>query len=125
MLTFLRKIRRSLIDSGSTGKYLIYAVGEIALVIIGILIALQINNWNEERKDRRIENQALINLKTEFDKNQKMLEFMIETRKGQEQQYHNYLAIITNDTLSILDKIGFGMLNTFAAPWGGYLYGIE
>jgi hypothetical protein len=50
MLTFLRKIRRSLIESGAARKYLLYAIGEIALVVIGILIALQINNWNEERK---------------------------------------------------------------------------
>tara|TARA_Y100000385_G_C13103870_1_gene646216 strand:+ start:4498 stop:4992 length:495 start_codon:yes stop_codon:yes gene_type:complete len=51
MLTFLRKIRKSLIESGSTRKDLIYAIGEIALVVIGILIALQINNWNESRKN--------------------------------------------------------------------------
>ena len=50
MLTFLRKIRKSLIESGSTRKYLLYSIGEIALVVIGILIALQINNWNERTK---------------------------------------------------------------------------
>ena len=41
----LRKIRKSLIDSGATQKYLLYALGEIALVVIGILLAIQINNW--------------------------------------------------------------------------------
>ncbi len=51
MLTFLRKIRKSLIESGSTRKYFLYAIGEITLVVIGILIALQINNWNESRKN--------------------------------------------------------------------------
>tara|TARA_Y100000385_G_C13099534_1_gene643585 strand:- start:2936 stop:3121 length:186 start_codon:yes stop_codon:yes gene_type:complete len=56
MLTLLRKIRKSLIDSGSSRKYLLYAIGEIALVVIGILIALQINNWNESRKDRQWKN---------------------------------------------------------------------
>ena len=55
MLTFLRKIRKSLLDTGATRKYLVYAVGEIALVVIGILIALQINNWNEWRKERTLE----------------------------------------------------------------------
>lgn len=44
---------------GSTKKYLLYAMGEIALVVIGILIALQINNWNEWRKDRIMEEKAL------------------------------------------------------------------
>ena len=51
MLTFLRKIRRSLAESGSAGRYLIYALGEIALVVIGVLIALQINNWKEHWKE--------------------------------------------------------------------------
>ena len=50
MITLLRKIRQSLIESNSTRKYLFYAIGEIALVVIGILIALQINNWNENNK---------------------------------------------------------------------------
>jgi hypothetical protein len=52
MLTFLRKLRRSFIDSSSAQKYIVYAIGEIALVVIGILIALQINNWNENSKHR-------------------------------------------------------------------------
>lgn len=49
MLTFLRKIRKNLIESGSVRKYLIYAIGEIILVMIGILLALQVNNWNIDR----------------------------------------------------------------------------
>jgi len=50
MITLFRRIRQKLIESGSVTKYLLYAVGEILLVVIGILIALQVNNWNEERK---------------------------------------------------------------------------
>lgn len=49
MITLFRRIRQKLIDSGSVTKYLLYATGEILLVVIGILIALQVNNWNEER----------------------------------------------------------------------------
>ena len=60
MLTFLRKIRRSLIESGSARKYILYAIGEIALVVIGILIALQINNWNENQRGLRIEKASLL-----------------------------------------------------------------
>ena len=52
MLRFFRKIRKSLLDSSSVRKYLLYAMGEIMLVMIGILLALQVNNWNEWRKDR-------------------------------------------------------------------------
>ncbi len=47
MIKFLRNIRRNLLSEGKTGKYLKYAIGEIVLVVIGILIALQINSWNE------------------------------------------------------------------------------
>ncbi len=52
MITFFRKMRQYLLPEGKTGRYLKYAVGEIILVVIGILIALQINNWNENRKVR-------------------------------------------------------------------------
>ena len=59
MLTFLRKIRRSLIASGAAQKYLLYAIGEVLLVVIGILIALQINAWNNNRIDKHLEKQIL------------------------------------------------------------------
>ncbi|MBK8503735.1 MAG: hypothetical protein IPL46_16895 [Saprospiraceae bacterium] len=50
MIKFFRKIRQNLLSEGKTGKYLKYAIGEILLVVIGILIALSINNWNDSRK---------------------------------------------------------------------------
>ncbi len=62
MIPFFRKIRKNLLVSGNTGKYLKYAVGEIFLVVIGILIALQINNWNEQQNERKIEKQYMQNM---------------------------------------------------------------
>ena len=59
MITILRKIRKQLISKNKFSSYLLYAIGEILLVVVGILIALQINNWNEERKDRHTEHQLL------------------------------------------------------------------
>lgn len=50
MLKFFRKIRHTLLKQNKIGSYLKYAIGEIFLVVIGILIALQVNNWNEQRK---------------------------------------------------------------------------
>ncbi|MGV6832408.1 MAG: DUF6090 family protein [bacterium] len=56
-------------ETSKTGKYFKYAIGEIILVVIGILIALQINNWNEGQKDKKQELKQLKALKLEFDKN--------------------------------------------------------
>ena len=51
MINFFRKIRYNLMEQNKTGKYLKYAIGEIVLVVIGILIALSINNWNTDREN--------------------------------------------------------------------------
>jgi hypothetical protein len=55
MIKFFRKIRHSLLSENKFTKYLFYAIGEIALVMIGILLALQVNNWNEIRKGQKFE----------------------------------------------------------------------
>ncbi|GAA4806876.1 DUF6090 family protein [Litoribaculum gwangyangense] len=66
MIKFFRNIRQRLLSEGKTGKYLKYAVGEIVLVVIGILIALGINNWNENRKtDIRLKD-SLVALKNDL-----------------------------------------------------------
>ncbi|GAG86687.1 unnamed protein product, partial [marine sediment metagenome] len=59
MIKFFRKIRQNLLSEGKTGKYLKYAIGEIILVVIGILIALQINNWNIENRNRNLESEII------------------------------------------------------------------
>jgi len=55
MIKFFRRIRQDLLNKGKTGKYVQYAIGEIVLVVIGILIALSINNWNEGQSKRNAE----------------------------------------------------------------------
>ena len=66
MIKFFRRIRRKLLDEGNLKGYVVYAFGEILLVVIGILIALQINNWNEERKNKIKEIEYLKALQKEF-----------------------------------------------------------
>ncbi len=66
MLHFLRHIRQKLILQDNVRRYLLYALGEILLVVIGILIALQVNNWNEERKIISQKNSVLLNVKSEL-----------------------------------------------------------
>jgi hypothetical protein len=73
MLKFLRRIRQNLISQGKFSKYLLYALGEILLVVIGILIALQINNWNEEKKQEAQEIKLLRQLKEDLTENNKAL----------------------------------------------------
>lgn len=51
MIKLFRNIRQNLLAEGKTTKYFKYAIGEIFLVVIGILIALNINNWNEQKKN--------------------------------------------------------------------------
>ncbi len=63
MIKFFRKIRQELLANNKVSKYLLYAIGEIALVVIGILIALQINNNNEERKLHTLQIQSLQEIK--------------------------------------------------------------
>ena len=62
MIRFFRKIRYDLMEKNKTGKYLLYAIGEILLVVIGILIAISINNWNENQKNNNEETAILKSL---------------------------------------------------------------
>ena len=66
MIKFFSKIRYSLIKQNKSGKYFKYAIGEIILVVIGILIALSINNWNENRKNSIKEIQFLEGFKNDL-----------------------------------------------------------
>ena len=73
MLHFFRKIRWRLAHDNQFLNYSRYAIGEIVLVVIGILIALQINNWNEERKERKQERKILNELLTSLEQNYNMM----------------------------------------------------
>jgi len=92
MLTFFRRIRKELLGNGATGKYLLYAIGEIALVVIGILIALQINNWNEWKKDRVMEKEVLNDIADNLRRNSEQMEYSMRLLSS----YDSSCAIILN-----------------------------
>jgi hypothetical protein len=81
MIKFFRKIRQKLVSENKFSKYFIYAIGEIILVVIGILIAVQINNWNIERLDKKLEVKYLNNITLDLQKDLSILETQIEYRK--------------------------------------------
>jgi len=95
MIKFFRHIRQNLIMENKTSKYLKYAIGEIVLVVIGILIALQINNWNQKRLDNIERHGILKNMHLEFKANKDQV---------LEDIYVNYNTLNTGKKL--IDLIG-------------------
>ncbi len=73
-MKFFRSIRQRVLSENRFTKYLLYAVGEIVLVVIGILIALSINTWNEGRKDKNKEQVILSSLRVNLEENLKLLD---------------------------------------------------
>jgi hypothetical protein len=108
MIKFFRKIRQRLLSENKFSKYLIYAVGEIILVVIGILIALQINNWNEQNKADIVENVFLKRLLVDLNKDKAYLE-SIHSRR--ESQIRAAKAIIDFSIETKLDSIIYQLPN--------------
>jgi len=101
MIKFFRKIRYNLMEQNKTGKYLKYAIGEIVLVVIGILIALSINNWNEERKENIIRDSYLIRLLNDQVKDNENLEQLIKDRKTYIESVEKYNEYFKNGNYTL------------------------
>ena len=91
MLKFFRKIRQNLLSENKFSNYFLYAIGEILLVVIGILIALQINNWNQDQQDRSLSNNFLMRIKLDIEKDTSILNQKIDLG---EELCKGYLAYI-------------------------------
>ncbi|HEX9826941.1 MAG TPA: DUF6090 family protein [Flavobacteriaceae bacterium] len=109
MIKFFRKIRQKLLSENKFGKYLTYAIGEIFLVVIGILIALQINDWNDVKKNKVIEQQLLTSLLEEFQANLILLD---STIKANERIYETSIKIgeFTGPLLSSIPEKSLSLL---------------
>ena len=96
MLKIFREIRYKLIKDGNLKKYLIYSFGEILIVMIGILFALQINNWNEDRKNRKDETYYLSKIKSNLEMDVELLSAYIESDNMQMIQLDSLLIMLQN-----------------------------
>lgn len=97
MLKIFRNIRRQLIDSGKAKNYLLYAIGEITLIVIGILIALQINNWNEARKSASLELKILKGLNMDLEANVQRIHAAIQNDSFLVENNESLLKILKNE----------------------------
>jgi hypothetical protein len=125
MIKFFRKIRFDLMEKNKTGKYLKYAIGEILLVVIGILIALSLNNWNQSKKDKISLNEYLIKIKSHTKEDIEQLE---ELAKGRTQiadlckkARNSILNKTENDNLFLFKISGTALVDFYFKPnSGGY-----
>jgi hypothetical protein len=109
MIKFFRKIRQNLLMENKTGKYFKYAIGEIVLVMIGILLALQVNNWNENRKISNTEQLLLRDLRTEILSNINTLDTIITSHRASLNAIITLDSIIT-DLIQVKSYLGLGTL---------------
>ncbi|WP_350289269.1 DUF6090 family protein [uncultured Croceitalea sp.] len=101
MIKFFRKIRQRLLSENKFSKYLLYAIGEIVLVVIGILIALQINNWKEERKLKQQQKVVLKALYADFVANKELIQEGIEEHKYHKDLGLTWIKLMRKDTLNV------------------------
>ena len=114
MIKLFRNIRHSLLAEGKTSKYLKYAIGEIILVVIGILIALQINNWNENNKLEKETYKVLLQMRDEFSRNQNELKIKIEQHQFVKESFNELSTLANPHPIEIepsrLDSLMFSII---------------
>jgi hypothetical protein len=116
MIKFFRKIRQKMVSEGKTGKYFKYAIGEIILVVIGILIAIQLNNFNEQKKNENNGRQILAKIKQEVSQDIIYLDSLSNDYSDWYSQAQYILDSVLNGNVSRLESldqvnIGRGSMN--------------
>ena len=119
MIKFFRKIRYDLMEKNKTGKYLKYAIGEIVLVVIGILIALSLNNWNESRKNEIVKQRLIEDLILELQSSKEVLKDAIALGDTLIANGQLYLKHIGSEEVSIqMDSLKkLGNFITYGIPY--------
>ncbi|MDP2040192.1 MAG: DUF6090 family protein [Algoriphagus sp.] len=107
MIYFFRKIRQKLLGEGKLVNYLKYAIGEILLVVIGILIALQINTWNENRKATQAENNFLQNVLLDLEMDEAKLTYYLKFYTKRIEYLDTLLTYVRNPNKTMgIEKFG-------------------
>lgn len=119
MFKFFRNIRMQLAAENKAARYMRYAIGEIVLVVVGILIALQINNWNADQQDRRIERNYLRNLKADLETDLANLDSLTTDRQRKVQSALKLLKLPTPTSQHELAAMDSLYWNVFG--WTSYI----
>ncbi|MCH8568773.1 MAG: hypothetical protein LAT67_10935 [Balneolales bacterium] len=112
MITIFKKLRNSKVGENNVRHYFFYALGELFLVVVGILIALQINNWNENRKDGIRELGLIESLITDLRNDKMTLEFLLEFNENKVKGLDSLLALHSRDLRNPDHKDAFYLLNS-------------
>ena len=112
MIKFFRKIRQQLITENKFSKYLLYAIGEIILVVIGILIALQINNSNNKRIETKREFKYLTNIEIDLVKDIESLEYNLDFRQKKTLGIEKLIKQINGQPIQDLNETTYNVINT-------------
>jgi hypothetical protein len=105
MIKFFRNIRKKLLAEGKTTNYLKYAIGEIVLVVIGILIALQINNWNENKIEKSNELNYYKNIKRQLNEDKNAISANIVYNNRFFNEYKQAINIIEKNDRLMVDSL--------------------
>lgn len=116
MIKFFRKIRKQLLTENKFSKYLLYAVGEITLVVIGILLALQLNLMKEERNQRDQEVVTLKQLREEFNDNLTQLDEKISMRRSMTHAAYQLMSFHDDTTRIVADSVEIFLARTTVSP---------
>ena len=119
MIKFFRKIRQQLLTENKFSRYLIYAIGEIILVVIGILIALQFNNWNIDRKSELKAEELSENLLQELKGVKNLMDHQLE---DVERQRNAIQYVINNDEPQLDSVLSLAYLGSFQVDPLSFLF---
>ena len=106
-MKIFRKIRQSLIKDGKVRNYLAYAIGEILLVMIGILLAFQVNSWNNQRLKSNAARLSYTNIKRQINDDKYLIQSNIDYNNRYLEQFEFANEIIENNARSKIDTLGF------------------